>query len=79
MSRIKVPAEGSSEFVKSEGVSEICDENGKTLGYFIPTTCGLGKPPADLEIPYSTEEVEALRQHRSGRTLEEILLALGLQ
>jgi hypothetical protein len=49
---------------------EVCDESGRTLGYFHPLV-----PPGDTKSlsPFSDEEIERRRQQRSGRPLGEIL------
>jgi hypothetical protein len=55
----------------SNGPVEVCDESGKTLGYFHP----LVRPTETLAVqsPFSLEELERRRQQRTGKPLAEIL------
>lgn len=55
---------------------ELCDDDGRVIGVFLPEGCPHGLPPAGLAIPLSVEEIQRRRQSRSGRTLEEILRGL---
>ena len=55
---------------------EVCDDEGRVIGVFLPEGCPHGLPPADLAIPLSVEEIQRRRQSRSGRTLDEILRGL---
>ena len=51
---------------------EICNSEGKPLGVFCPTGTANGKQTGKVRSRYSHEELEQLRQVRSGCTLEEI-------
>jgi hypothetical protein len=53
---------------------EICDETGKTLGYFHPLGRASGQQVA--HSPFSDAELQRRRQQRTGRSLAEILTQL---
>lgn len=54
---------------------EVCDESGKTLGYFHPAAAnGAEQTPRS---PFSDEEVQRRRQQRTGSPLAEVLSRLG--
>ena len=59
--------------------AEICDSDGRVIGYFVPDGRRPGQPPAGLEIPLSAELTERRRGARSGRTLDEILRDSGIR
>jgi hypothetical protein len=47
---------------------EVCDESGRTLGYFHPQLGAM-----QVRSPFSDEEIERRRQQRTGKPLAEIL------
>jgi hypothetical protein len=49
---------------------EVCDESGRTLGYFHPL---VHSGNAKALSPFTDEEIERRRQQRTGRPLGEIL------
>ncbi len=52
---------------------ELCDESGRTLGYF----CPVPGPEADKpQSPYTDEELRELEKDLTGRPLREILADL---
>ena len=53
--------------------AEICDSEGRVIGYFVPDGRRPGQPPKGLGVPLSTEMTEQRRGKRTGRTLDEIL------
>ena len=53
--------------------AEICDSEGRVIGYFVPDGRRPGQPPEGLEIPLSKEMTEKRRGTRTGRTLDESL------
>ncbi len=76
MTRVFVDAATRSRLHDLDGVLEVCDESGRTLGYFHPATVQV----ASSEVPRSPlneDEVELRRKDRSGRPLSEILERLG--
>jgi hypothetical protein len=52
---------------------EFRDESGRLLGYFHPA----GATAASFPSPFSDEELQILRQQRTGRPLKDILEQLG--
>jgi hypothetical protein len=55
---------------------EICDTSGRTLGYYSPVPAATGEPGTKPRSPHSIEELQQLRQQRTGRPLSEILKRL---
>ncbi|MBI1901826.1 MAG: hypothetical protein HYS13_12035 [Planctomycetia bacterium] len=51
---------------------EVCDESGRTLGYFHPVGAP-GAASSGVKSPISDEEIGRRRQQRTGRPLAEIL------
>jgi len=56
-----------------EGVAELCDESGRTLGYFHPMVQGTGFEGTKAQSPFPDEEIARREQQRTGRPLKEIL------
>jgi hypothetical protein len=56
---------------------EVCDEQGKTLGHFVPVETYRKMLHAWLKAQVSDAEIEQLRQQTGGRTLQEIWKSLG--
>jgi hypothetical protein len=69
MMRLSVDAELQAQLTKADGVLEICDQEGCTIGFFQTTP-----PPGWLKAmsPYSDEEIEELSKQGGGRPLAEI-------
>ncbi len=55
---------------------ELCDGEGRVIGFFLPEGDTHGLPPAGLDSALSAEEIERRRSMRTGRTLDEILRSL---
>ncbi len=80
MTRITLDADACQRLdAVVEHTAEICDSEGRVIGYFVPDGRRPGQPPEGLEIPLSTELTEHRRGIRSGRTLDEILRGIGIQ
>ena len=77
MVRYTLDSETSRRLGASAQPVELCDEAGRVIGFFLPEGAPCGVPPAGLEVPLGTEEIERRRQSRSGRTLDQILRGLG--
>jgi hypothetical protein len=61
-----------------DGIMEVCDESGQTLGHYLPVDVDTRVLEAVRQCPHSEEELER-RQHESGgRTLAEIWKSLGI-
>jgi hypothetical protein len=69
MTKVLVDAATRAKFNNLEGMLEVCDEDGKTLGVFHPVM--ESKPSA--RSPFSREELELRRKERTGKPLSEIL------
>ena len=67
MTKVTIDAETQAKLNGLNDFLEVCDESGRTLGYFFP--------PGTLKYlsPFSDEEIEELRKQRTGRPLKEIL------
>lgn len=55
---------------------EICDSSGRTMGFYSPVHNGAASSERPLRSPHSIEELQKLRQQRTGRPLSEILKRL---
>ena len=51
---------------------ELCDESGKTLGYFLPAAAPDPSVCAGARSPITDDELERRRREPGGRTLAEI-------
>ena len=72
MNRLTVDSIFQAKLAGAESPLELCDADGHTLGYFHPVTA---RPRVGNEVtgsPYSTEELDILRQQEGGRSLSEI-------
>jgi hypothetical protein len=58
---------------------ELCDREGRVIGFFLPEGDARGLPPVGLESSLSAEEIERRRSARTGRTLDEILRSFDPQ
>ncbi len=74
MTRLTVDAAFLARLDKLDSVLEVCDESGRTVGYFHPVS-----PPSEgtARSPFSDEELQQRRQQRTGHQLSEILAELG--
>jgi hypothetical protein len=73
MTKLIVDAATLVKLQNLDGLFEVCDESGRTLGYFHPLAhpSTLGTPPA--RSPFTDAEIQQRRQQRTGRPLAEIL------
>ena len=76
MTRLIIDPETLAKLHNLEGLVEVCDESGKTLGYFHPVVRANGVGQT-VHSPFSDEELERRRQQRTGRPLAEILERLS--
>jgi hypothetical protein len=74
MTKIILDEAAASKFADVKDRAEVCDEAGRTLGYFLP----LVPHAADegIEVPFTEEELQRFAQEPGGRTLAEILADL---
>lgn len=61
------------------GAVELCDESGRTLGYFHPLPAEAHPSGRRTRSPFSDEDIERRRQEKGGRPLAEILADLNRQ
>jgi hypothetical protein len=73
MIKVTVDAAMLAQLGQVETVSEICDADGRTVGYFHPTEKRLAREENVARSPFSDEELQRRRQQRRGRSLAEIL------
>jgi len=52
---------------------ELCDESGRTIGYFHPAVALSGLEASSIESPIPIEEIERRRAEGGGRPLKDIL------
>jgi hypothetical protein len=72
MTRVMLDAAACDKLRQASGLVELCDQAGKTVGYFQVA------PVGGLRSPFSDEEIQRRRQEpRTGRPLAEILRDLG--
>jgi len=69
MMKLNVDAELQAKLTQAGGPLELCDESGRTIGYFQPA---LGPGELKKMSPFSDEEIERLAKQREGRPLAEI-------
>lgn len=69
MMRLSVDAAFQAKLTQAGGPLEICDQSGRTIGFFQPTPL-----PGTLKelSPFSDEEIEQLAKQREGRPLADI-------
>lgn len=53
--------------------AELCDDNGHTVGYFVPVS---GAKPEETVVPFSEEELRRAEEEPGGRPLAAILTEL---
>jgi hypothetical protein len=70
MTQITVDTTIGEQFSTLSDRSEIRDEAGRLLGYFVPPGDALSET---IELPYTIEELEAAEREGGGRPLAEIL------
>jgi hypothetical protein len=70
MMRLSVDAEFQAQLTQAGGPLEICDQSGRTIGFFQPTPL-----PGTLKelSPFSDAQIEQRSKQCSGRPLSEIL------
>ena len=56
---------------------DLCDESGKTIGFFQPLAVGDQPTPIRELCPYSDEEIRELVKQNEGKPLGDILKELG--
>lgn len=77
MTKVTVDAATRAKLNNLNELLELCDERGRTLGYFHPAVHLSSPEQAKALSPFSDEEIEELRKQRTGRPLSEILKDLN--
>lgn len=73
MAKLTVDAETRGRLRNLGELLEICDESGRTLGYFHPVTDASQETTERLQSPLTRDDLERRRQERTGRPLSDIL------
>lgn len=77
MSKVIIDAYIRSKLQGMNGEVELCDENGQTLGHFVPMDFYKQLLSAWINAQVSDEELERASQEPGGRSLAEIWRSLG--
>jgi hypothetical protein len=75
MTKVVVDAAFGAKVKGVAGAVELCDESGRTIGYFQPVVSE-GLSAMGVRSPISDEEIERRSQERGGRPLADILADL---
>ncbi len=70
MEKVILTSAVEADFYHFQNPLEVCNAQGKSVGLFLPLG-SYKKLLANLEIPYSKEELERRRQATDGVTLQE--------
>ena len=75
MTKIMVDADMQAKLHAPDGLLEVCDSSGHTLGYFLPIEKNGAGTPA--RSPFTREQLEEFRKQRVGKPLSEIMERLA--
>jgi hypothetical protein len=73
MNQIIINAELRARLSNLDRPMELCDESGRTLGYFHPVVVSSDSERRAIQSPFTREEIEQRSAERTGRSLAEIL------
>ncbi len=73
MTKLVVDSTFCARLTDLQELVELCDESGRTLGYFHPAVPGGKTEGAKVQSPFTEEEIRQRQQQRTGRPLKEIL------
>lgn len=73
MTKVTVDAETRSRLAGLDDLLELCDESGRTIGFFHPNVALNGREEAAALSPHTDEEIHELRKQQGGRPLADIL------
>lgn len=76
MTRLVLDAATAGKFENVHERLELCDANGRTLGYFHPANGKSSVTDEDRQGPYTREQLEQFRNEPGGKPLSEILKRL---
>jgi hypothetical protein len=77
MNKVVVQATVRSQLHDLDSELELCDESGRTLGYFVPASEVEARHYEWARAQFTDEELERARGEPGGRTTAEILARLG--
>jgi hypothetical protein len=77
MTRLIVPSSLRTQLQGLDSELELCDESGRTLGYFVPSALDERALYDRIRSEFTDEEIEAARRQPGGRTTAEVLECLG--
>jgi len=73
MSKVTVDTALQAKLTEPAGVVEVCDQQGRTIGYFHAANDASNASGGRLRSPVSDEEIQRRRAQKTGRPLREIL------
>ena len=76
MTRLVLDTETAARFKDVSERVELCDANGRTLGYFQPANGENGLTDLDRQGPFTREQLEQFRNEPGGKPLSEIVKRL---
>jgi hypothetical protein len=79
MTKVTVDAATKERLHAPGEVLEVCDEAGRTLGFFHPICEDAPAAGGATRSPFTREELVRRKEQRSGRPLQEILKGLEQQ
>lgn len=77
MNKVTLDGAGRLQLDDLDGEVEICDQTGRTVGYYLPVGLRDELLYAWAKSQVSEEELELARQQPGGRSLKEILVDLN--
>ena len=73
MSKVVVDSALQAKSTDPSGVVEVCDQQGRTIGFFHAANDASAASGGPLRSPVSDEEIQRRRRQKTGRPLREIL------
>lgn len=78
MNRITLDAELRAKLNGLTEQVEVCDENDKTVGMFVPLALYKQLLYENVKIPFTKEEIDRFRSEKGGCSLEEFWKKMGV-
>jgi len=79
MTKVELDASVRARLHDLHELLEVCDESGRTLGYFHPIMPSTKAGDVKVQSPFSEEELQRRQQQPGGRPLKQILEDLNRQ
>jgi hypothetical protein len=73
MSKVVVDSALQAKLTDPSGVVEVCDQQGRTIGFFHAANDASTASGGRLRSPVSDEEIQRRRRQKRGRPLRDIL------